>query len=153
MNRFEKKLPPLVVVFITAIAMWLIALYTPTIPLAVNVKSGLVVLLLILAFVVILAGLFAFKRAKTTVDPRVPETASELVTSGVYQFTRNPMYLGFALILLAWAVYLASAFSGVMVIVFIVYLTQLQIKAEERALGKIFGQPYRDYQAKVRRWL
>ena len=55
-----------------------------------------------------LLGVLAFLRSKTTVNPLRPDKTSALVTSGVYRVTRNPMYLGLVLVLLAWAVYLAS---------------------------------------------
>ncbi|CAM3874356.1 methyltransferase family protein [Rheinheimera salexigens] len=153
MNRLEKKLPPVLVVLIVALMMWLISLTLPLFTISFTLRLVMVTLLFLLALVIILAGVFAFKRAKTTVDPRVPEAASELVTSGIYTLTRNPMYLGFAMSLLAWAIYLSSAWSVLMIALFILYLNQFQIKAEERALTKVFGQQFIQYQAKVRRWL
>jgi len=97
--------------------------------------------------------LIAFRQSHTTVDPVHPERASTLVVGGVYRFTRNPMYLGFALLLLAWVVYL-SAWLGVLVIaLFVAYMNRFQIKAEERALESQFGQAFREYKKSVRRWL
>ena len=52
---------------------------------------------------VCLAGVASFRRARTTVNPLVPEQASSLVQAGIYRHTRNPMYLGFAILLVAWA--------------------------------------------------
>ena len=151
MNRLEKKLPPLALVIIVAILMWLISIYAPLI--FIPYRLGIVTLLALIALGIIFAGLLAFWQARTTVDPRSPEAASELVSSGIYKFTRNPMYLGFAVLLLAWAILLASAWSVLMIGVYILYLNRFQIYAEERALTEIFGVKYQQYQAKVRRWL
>lgn len=151
MNRLEKKLPPLALVIIVAILMWLISKYAPLI--LIPYRLGIVTLLVLIALGIIFFGLLAFWQARTTVDPRSPEAASELVISGIYKFTRNPMYLGFAVLLLAWAILLASAWSVLMIGVYILYLNRFQIYAEERALTEIFGVKYQQYQAKVRRWL
>ena len=99
------------------------------------------------------AGFVAFRRAKTTVNPLKPETSSSLVTSGVYRLTRNPMYVGLALVLLAWAVFLSCAWALPGPVVFILYMNRFQIGPEERVLSGIFGAAYSAYQAKVRRWL
>jgi protein-S-isoprenylcysteine O-methyltransferase Ste14 len=82
-----------------------------------------------------------------------PEATSSLVTSGVYRFTRNPMYVGLALVLLAWAVFLSSAWTMLGPLTFILYMTRFQIMPEEKVLSGMFGAAYSAYQAKVRRWL
>jgi protein-S-isoprenylcysteine O-methyltransferase Ste14 len=99
------------------------------------------------------AGVVSFKIAKTTVNPSKPDQASELVTSGVYRISRNPMYVGFAFILLGWGVWLTSMLAILTIVGFVTYLTQFQIIPEERALTTLFGQQFTDYKAKVRRWL
>lgn len=99
------------------------------------------------------AGIVSFYIAKTTVNPEKPEKASTLVTTGIYQFTRNPMYVGLVCFLIAWAAWLGSFYSLVFIVVFILYMNRFQIKPEERALAKLFGQAYQDYCQKVRRWL
>lgn len=76
-----------------------------------------------------------------------------MVRSGIYRFTRNPMYLGLAAALLGWAVYLQNAAVLLMLPVFLLYMTELQIKPEERALLEMFGSSYSDYKQAVRRWL
>ncbi len=99
------------------------------------------------------AGLVAFRKAKTTVNPLTPSKSATVVTTGVYQWTRNPMYLGLALILLGWAVYLASVWALPGPLVFAAYITRFQIVPEERALTARFGAAYSAYCARVRRWL
>jgi len=99
------------------------------------------------------AGSVAFKRARTTVNPLRPERASSLVITGVYRYTRNPMYVGMMLGLLAWAVYLASPLALLGPVAFIAYITRFQIRPEERALLAKFGTDYERYMARVRRWI
>ena len=82
-----------------------------------------------------------------------PEKSSALVCTGIYKYSRNPMYLGMALLLLAWAIYLASAWALLGVLAYVLYITRFQIIPEERVMEKLFGQEYLAYKAKVRRWL
>ena len=97
--------------------------------------------------------LMDFSRNETTVNPLEPDQAQKLVVSGLFRFTRNPMYLGMALVLFAWALYLANASAIIGPVLFVASITALQIKPEEEVLGKIFGQDYADYRKRVRRWL
>lgn len=99
------------------------------------------------------AGLYAFRRSRTTVDPLHPERAAQLVTSGVYRYTRNPMYLGMALALLGWAVFRGSVLAFLPMVVFPIYLTHFQIVPEEEVLLSKFGDAFQRYQQQVRRWL
>jgi len=99
------------------------------------------------------AGVLAFRRARTTIDPTRPGRASSLVNSGVYRITRNPMYVGLACVLVAWAVFLASPWALAGPIAFVLYIGRFQIAPEERALSELFGSEYAQYRAKVRRWL
>lgn len=103
--------------------------------------------------VILVASVFKFSQEKTTINPLDPEQASELVISGLYRLTRNPMYLGLALILLGYAAYLQNLAALVGPIVFLFTMTYLQIKPEEAALTKKFGLQYDDYRHHVRRWL
>lgn len=98
-------------------------------------------------------GMVHFLRARTTFNPLKPESASALVTSGVFRFTRNPMYLGMATMLAGWAVYLSNvaAFAGLPL--FVAYINRFQIAPEERALAVRFGDEFAAYRARVRRWL
>ena len=107
----------------------------------------------VVGLAVMLAGVISFRRAKTTVNPLKPETATALVTSGVYRYTRNPMYLGMLTVLLAWAVYLSAPASLLAVVVFWLYIDRLQIRPEEEALVRLFGSTFTDYKSRVRRWL
>jgi len=93
-----------------------------------------------------------FLRSKTTISPVKPEKASKLVTTGLYQFSRNPMYLGLLLALLAWALWLGNAFNVLLAAFFVMYMNKFQILPEEEALLKLFGKEYTAYCTLVRRW-
>jgi protein-S-isoprenylcysteine O-methyltransferase Ste14 len=100
-----------------------------------------------------IAGFLQFRRARTTVNPMKLEAVSALVTSGIFRWTRNPMYLGFALVLVAWAAYLANPLSLLGVAFLIAYLNRFQIAPEERVLERRFGEQFLAYRESVRRWL
>lgn len=100
-----------------------------------------------------LASIARFARARTTVSPLAPEKASQLVTEGPYAVSRNPMYVGLALLLVAWALWLGSASPWLVPPLFVALLTRFQIKPEETALAARFGEPYREYLRAVPRWI
>lgn len=93
------------------------------------------------------------ERSRTTSDPLKTDQSTTLVTGGIYRWTRNPMYLGFVFILLAFGFFVGNAASFVALPLYITSMTLLQIIPEERALTTCFGDAYRQYQARVRRWL
>jgi protein-S-isoprenylcysteine O-methyltransferase Ste14 len=93
----------------------------------------------------------AFRRVKTTVKPFQESTT--LVTSGTYRISRNPMYLGFALILLGIAIILGSLAPFVILLVFCILIDRVFIRVEERMLEDKFGQAWLEYKARVRRWV
>ena len=95
----------------------------------------------------------SFRSAKTTGNPGRPEMTSSLVTSGIYRISRNPMYMGLIFLLLAWATWLGSLFSIVIIVIFQQYVTRFQIVPEEKALAKRFAEKYHNYCSQVRRWL
>lgn len=153
MNALELKLPPLVLVVITALLMWglhrALPLWMWTSPLRPWFAGGLFAAGAGFA----LAGVIAFRRARTTVDPRVPDAASRIVSSGIYRYSRNPMYVGFLLALAAWALWLASPVAALCLPAFVAYMNRFQIAPEERMLGQKFGAHYLAYRQAVRRWL
>lgn len=133
--------------------MWGVSSFTPALPLPFFVRLGIAAILAVAGIGISVAGVVSFRRAKTTVNPTRPGSASALVTSGIYRLSRNPMYLGFLLILMAWAVFLSSvpALNGALI--FLLYMNRFQIKPEERAMSSLFGEKYEAYKTEVRRWL
>ena len=153
MRVFELKVPPVALTVVFAVVMWAAS----TIFSAVSFSlPGASIVAFVFGFVgagIAVAGVSAFRRHQTTVNPMKPETTSSIVTAGIYRVTRNPMYLGLAFVLAGWAMYLANLAALLMVPAFVVYMTQFQIKPEERALQAKFGPGFAAYMAAVRRWL
>lgn len=153
MRGLENRLPPLLVMLLAALLMGLGAQQWPSLALPAAVRFGGGAILLLVGAGVCLAGVLAFRMAKTTVNPLRPESVSTLVRTGIYRHTRNPMYLGFAICLLAWSLVLASPFALLGIVAFVLYLNRFQIFPEERVLAGLFGEAFADYRAQVRRWL
>lgn len=97
------------------------------------------------------AALWRFRRAGTAVEPWRPSTA--LVTDGVYRFTRNPIYLGMALLYLGSALALDSGVALALLAPLLATVQVGVIGREERYLESKFGDEYRRYRASVRRWI
>lgn len=153
MQTLEKKVPPALQVVIWAGIMCSVSPLLPSIEAQQMWVSLLSVTVLITGGLLAIAGVVEFARQKTTVDPRTPQKASALVVTGVYSISRNPMYVGFALWLLALVVYLRSPLLLSGVIFFVIYMNRFQIEPEERALSAMFGAEWEHYKARVRRWL
>ncbi len=94
-----------------------------------------------------------FRRAATTVDPVNPAKTEALVTSGVFGHTRNPMYVAMALWLVMVCMVAQSMVGLLVVPLFVLSLTRNQIRREEAALTKLFGEDYIEYQRTTPRWL
>lgn len=153
MKKLETKIPPVVVFVMAALLMWLVSKYTPAIDLPELVRWLIILTFLIFGAVMGLLGVFSFLKEETTVNPMEPEKAESLVDTGVYNISRNPMYLALALVLIALAIYLKSVWSLPVVLLFMIYMTRFQIFPEERAMIKLFGDKYTDYMNRVRRWI
>lgn len=153
MSFLEHKVPPPVVALICAAAMWYVAAHTPTVEFPRNIRVVVTALISAVGFIIMLAGVASFRRAGTTVNPLKPEAATALVTGGVYRYTRNPMYLGLLVVLLAWAMFLSAPAGLVGIVVFWLYIDRFQIRPEEKTLMALFGSAFTEYTSRVRRWL
>ena len=153
MRYLELRIPPPIVGLIVAAAMWLIASRPPLWPPSSSVRLSAGVILLVIGIAIALSAVISFRRAQTTVNPLKPETSTSFVTTGIFKRTRNPMYLGMLIGLLAWAVYLASALALLGPVAFALYITRFQIVPEERAMQSLFGSTFSKYSQSVRRWL
>ncbi len=153
MRSLDHKIPPPVVGALVAAAMWGVCALGPQFPIASGLKYVVVAMLVVAGLSFDALAILAFRRSRTTINPLKPERASAMVTGGVYRVTRNPMYLGMALLLLAWAVYLSALLPFAGLLIYLLYITQFQIKPEEHVLQGIFGEEYTSYAAGVRRWL
>jgi len=147
------KVPPVALAVLVALVMWGASLLVPPVAAPSTVRVASAAVLWLAGAGISLAGVFAFRRAKTSVNPTKPDSVSALVSGGIYRVTRNPMYLGFLLMLLGWAAFLWSIAAAVVAMSFVLYMNRFQIAPEERALAARFGAEFSAYKARVRRWL
>jgi protein-S-isoprenylcysteine O-methyltransferase Ste14 len=153
MNTLELKIPPVAVVLALGTAMWVFTCLFPSLTADYPGRVLAAIALAVLGVATAIQGVIEFRRARTTVDPRDPRKSTAIVTSGIYRFTRNPMYLGFLLVLVSWSVYLSNLCAAVGPVLFILYMNRFQIEPEERILSARFGEVYDAYKAAARRWL
>jgi protein-S-isoprenylcysteine O-methyltransferase Ste14 len=153
MMSIEARIPPPLVALSAALIIWGISRLAPQLAMPSGLRVAMSLAMVAVGVAFSTAGILSFRRAQTTANPTRPEEASSLVSTGIYQLTRNPMYFGLLLVLLAWAVFLSSAWALLGVAGFVLYMNRFQITPEERALSMLFGSEYASYKARVRRWL
>jgi len=150
MHRF---LPPPVVLVLTGLAMWLLTRLAPATTVTIPAAQWFALLVAIVALVIMALAAWEFRRHRTTINPMRPEDSSALVSTGVFRYSRNPIYLADALLLAAWGVYLGNIAAALLIPGFIWLIHHFQIRPEERALEARFGETYREYTRAVRRWI
>lgn len=143
----------MIILVLIGTVMWGMSSLIPSASLSIPYRSYLCSVAVVVGIVIALTAIRSFRAAQTTTNPMDPDAAERLVTNGVYQLSRNPMYLGATLLLLALAVYLQNAMAFVTMPLFMIYLTLFQIRPEERILTEKFGEQFRSYEKSVRRWL
>ena len=147
------KIPPLVQLFFSAILMWIVSIYGDHFWFNFKYNNEFALFCLTTGAVIIGLSIVTFNRAETTITPLHPDKVSNLVKIGIYQYTRNPMYLGLLLILFSIGGYLQNLASMFVLPIFVWFISQYQIMPEEEALQKVLGQNYKNYQDRVRRWI
>ncbi len=153
LSFFKLRIPPPIVALFCAFVMRVVAAYSLSWEIPTTLGWIVVSLLCLLGCISLFWALLQFRKAKTTVNPTTPEKVSTLVVTGPFRFSRNPMYLGMALWLIAWAFHLNSPFSLLALIFFVSWLTWFQIIPEEIILLEKWGSTYTTYVKSVRRWL
>lgn len=151
--NLELKIPPAVVMLFFMILMYFISSVFTSFNIDFMFQMFLSVETAVSGFVLIVAATYVFNEKGTSINPMKPESATFLVRYGIYKFTRNPMYLGMVIILIAWLIFLGNVLNIVNIILFILYMNKYQIIPEEKALEKLFGDEFLSYKTKVKRWL
>lgn len=149
------RIPPPLLALLCGWGMAHAAVRWPQWPLPVPEGGSLAVTggLLLLAVLLEGSAVWAFVRRRTTLSPLQPQRSSQLVVSGFYRYSRNPMYLGMLCLLLAWATWLGQGVTLAGPLLWGLWIDRLQIVPEERALQARFGEAYAGYCQRVRRWL
>jgi protein-S-isoprenylcysteine O-methyltransferase Ste14 len=153
LSALELKVPPLALTAIALVPVLAAGQWFQAAEFPFPGHRAISIVALAFGVAILLGAALQFRLKHTTLDPRVPAKASEFVAKGLYRFSRNPMYLGMALVLFGVAAWRSNAVSYLLVGAFCIYLTEFQIKPEERALDGLFGDEYAAYRLLVRRWI
>lgn len=155
LRLLELRIPPPVVAATLALLVWLAGRDWPEglLPVPETWRLVLAAALMAAGAAADIAGLYAFRKAKTTFNPLTPDATSAMVTSGIYGRTRNPMYCGLVLLLLAWGLYIGHVTGLIAPVLLAAYLTRFQIIPEERILQAKFGAEFSRYAERVSRWI
>ncbi|MBE9609971.1 isoprenylcysteine carboxylmethyltransferase family protein [Chitinilyticum litopenaei] len=153
MHALELKIMPMPLTAVVGLLMWGLATALPGLQIVLPMHGVTALLLALAGLLLVFGSAVFFRRARTTLDPRQPAQADTLITKGLFRISRNPIYLGFLLLLLAWFEYLANLACLPLLPAFVYYLNRFQIIPEERALTARFGAAYQAYCQQVRRWL
>ena len=111
------------------------------------------VIILFIGLIVIVSHVVDFIKSKTTVNPVKFQNVNRLVTTGIYKYSRNPMYLGMILIIISTTVYYLNFLSVFSPLIFYIWINKFQISREEIFLEGKFGNEYLKYKSKTRRWI
>lgn len=147
------KIPPAVLFIIFTGMIWGLDRILPNSPVAIPFKDWVALVVFGIGVIIGMSGVIEFARRSTTVNPHKPENSNELVTSGVYSISRNPMYLGLLLGLLAMLIYQGNVWSAPVLLLFVWYMNEYQIKPEEVIMEEKFTEEFKEYKSQVSRWI
>ena len=147
----NNRIPPPIVTFICGISIYYSKSFFNQFLNFSN--NGISLFLLILGLIIFISAVRSFRKQKTTVNPLKPKQASSLVTSGIFRFSRNPMYLGMLIILLSIS-FKFNLLGGIIIsLSFFIFITKFQILPEEEAMNELFGDKFTQYSNTTRRWI
>ena len=147
----KTKIPPPILALIMIAIIYLSSFIVETFTFSYQTVLGVLVVVIGLGCAVPSFRLFA--KNKTTISPFTPSETTALVTSGMYRYSRNPMYLGMALILLSIS-FKFNLIGGIFfTLLFAIYITRFQIIPEEAVMEKLFGDDFQKYKSKTRMWI
>ena len=142
--------PPILVIILTSLVYFsstkLELIYLPY-------RQIVSVIILFIGLIVIVSPVVDFIKSKTTVNPVKFQNVNRLVTTGIYKYSRNPMYLGMILIIISTTVYYLNFLSVFSPLIFYIWINKFQINREEIFLEDKFGSEYLEYKSKTRRWI
>ena len=147
----SNRIPPPIVTFICGITIYYSKSFFNQFLSYSN--NRLSIFLLILGLFIFISAVSSFRKQKTTVNPLAPKQASSLVVSGIFKYSRNPMYLGMLIVLLSISFKFNLAGGIVISLFFYLFITRFQIFPEEEAMNELFGDEFIEYSNKTRRWI
>ena len=153
MRWLELRIPPRLVAVAVGFGMWAAAFLGPRFDLPQSHHWATALVAAAGGAAITFAGAARLRAARTTLLPMRPQKTTSLVTTGIFRWTRNPMYLGLTVALVGWAAFLSAAWPLLGPVLFVLYVNRFQIQPEERVLTELFGAEYSNYARRVRRWL
>ena len=147
----NNKIPPPIVTLICGLGIYFSGPFFPEYILSIN--NILSIFILFLGFGILIISAASFKKHQTTINPLKPEQASSLVISGVFSFSRNPMYLGMVFILISVSIKFNLLGGLLITSMFALFITKFQIIPEEAAMHKLFPEEFASYKENTRRWI
>ena len=146
-------MPPPLIAFTLILVMVVTRFTFPAFLISFPFQRLIAVSAVLFGFAIIIWAALDFAKNRTTKNPMQPDLAKVLVISGPFRYSRNPMYLGMALILCGVVIWSEMALNLVWLGLFIWLIRVYQIGPEERALHEKFGESYAAYCQRVRRWI
>ena len=145
------KIPPPILVMILVISNYF---SSKKIDLILLPNQDLIsIIILLIGMLILINPIFKFIKSKTTIDPIKFKKVNKLITSGIYKYSRNPMYLGLLMIVISTSIFYLNIFSITTPFFFYFWINRFQIKREEIFLTEKFGKEYSLYKSKTRRWM
>ena len=145
------KIPPPILVLILVVSSCLSSKKIDVIHIPNQTLTS--ILILLIGILILIIPVSKFIKSKTTIDPIKFKKVNKLVTSGIYKYSRNPMYLGLLLIVISSSVLYLNIYSVTTPMIFYYWINRFQIKREEIFLTEKFGKEYLLYMTRTRRWI
>ena len=146
----NNKIPPPIVTLTFGLLIYFTKSVFPTF--TNGLLNILSLLSLIIGLLILISAVSSFKKQQTTVNPIAIEKASSLVVTGIFKYSRNPMYLGMVFILIATALQFNPVGGIIFIILFVIFITKFQIIPEENIMNKLFADSFIEYKKNTRRW-
>ena len=145
------KIPPPLIVLVLIISIYFSSKKID--PINIPLQLEISIFILSAGILIFVNPVLQFIKSKTTVNPIQFEEVNKLVTSGIFKYSRNPMYLGMLMIVLYTSIFYLNIYSILTPLLFILWINKFQIKREEEFLIEKFGDEYLSYKKKTRRWI
>ena len=145
------KIPPPLIVLVLIISIYFSSKKIDLINIPFQLEISFFILSL--GILVFINPVLKFIKSKTTINPIQFEETNRLVTSGIFKYSRNPMYLGMLMIIISTSIFYLNIYSILTPFLFVFWINKFQIKREEIFLTEKFGKEYLSYKNKTRRWL
>ena len=145
------KIPPPLIVLVLIISIYFSSTKLDLIHIPFQLEISFFTLSL--GILIFINPVLKFIKSKTTINPIQFDKTNKLVTSGIFKYSRNPMYLGMLMIIISTSIFYLNIYSILTPFLFILWINKFQIKREEVFLTKKFGKEYLSYKKKTRRWI